>query len=193
MVLKGQAGPGLLGTYESERKPLCELIVEQAYTRYIKRVDSSLPTSNLAPLLDDVAIELGSTYTSDALLEDPHRPSGRPGTRVPHIMLRRRRDSVSTLDLADHGFALLAGEEGRGWTEAARALAATGIPLTAYRIGPGADLEDPEECFAATVGIRAGGALLLRPDGVIAWRAPGPRSEARGELDTVIRRVLFLD
>ena len=86
---------------EPERKPQCELIVEQAYARYIKRVDPSLPATNLAPLLDDAAIELGSVYGSDAildeeerrgaaaLLEDPHNPSGRPGTRVPHIMLQR--------------------------------------------------------------------------------------------------------
>jgi 2-polyprenyl-6-methoxyphenol hydroxylase-like FAD-dependent oxidoreductase len=191
MVLRGEAGPGLLDTYELERRPLCELIVEQAYTRYIKRVDASLPTSNLAPLLDDAAIELGSTYSSDALLEDPHRPSGRPGTRVPHVMLRRGSVSVSTLDLADHGFAVLADAEGRGWINAASALAAAGIPLTAYRIGPGADLEDPYDRFAETVGIRAGGALLLRPDGVIAWRATASSRDARAELDTVIRRVLF--
>ena len=125
MVVGGTAGPQLLDSYEPERKPQCELIVEQAYARYIKRVDPSLPTTNLAPLLDDAAIELGAVYSSDAILdegqgrsaaaslEDPHNPSGRPGTRVPHIMLRRNGVAVSTHDLPKNGFALLAGAGGR--------------------------------------------------------------------------------
>ena len=133
---QGTAGPRLLDSYETERKPQCELIVEQAYARYIKRVDPSLPATNLAPLLDDAAIELGSVYSSDAildeeqgrsanaLLEDPRNPSGRPGTRVPHIMLQRNGVAVSTLDLPESGFALLAGAGGRSWTQAADALAA---------------------------------------------------------------------
>ena len=50
--------PRLLDSYESERKPQCDLVVEQA-TRYVKRVDPSLPASNLAPLLDDAAISSG--------------------------------------------------------------------------------------------------------------------------------------
>jgi 2-polyprenyl-6-methoxyphenol hydroxylase-like FAD-dependent oxidoreductase len=203
MVLKGQAGAALLDSYEPERKPLCELIVEQAYARYIKRVDPSLPTSNLAPLLDDAAIELGSIYTSDAvvsetkrlgdepLLEDPHRPSGRPGARVAHVMLRRGTAAVSTLDLPDHRFALLAGAEGRGWANAAEQLAAAGMPLAVYRIGPGADLEDPDGLFAQSVGIGADGAVLLRPDAVIAWRAGEARDAARARLEAICRRVLF--
>jgi 2-polyprenyl-6-methoxyphenol hydroxylase-like FAD-dependent oxidoreductase len=205
LVLKAQAGPGLLDSYEPERKPLCELIVEQAYTRYVKRVDPSLPASNLAPLLDDASIELGSIYRStavldeagghrdDALLEDPHQPSGRPGTRVPHIVLRRGTASVSTHDLPQYGFALLAGAQGGGWQDAAYALTAAGIPLTVYRIGTGGDLEDPDGRFAAMVGIDAGGAVLLRPDSVIAWRATGARPDAQTQLEAVMRGLTFRD
>ena len=201
LVLQGAAGPALLDTYQPERKPLCELIVEQAYTRYIKRVDSSLPASNLAPLLDDPSIELGSIYASGAILseaggagaalEDPHHPSGRPGTRVPHIPLRRGNTSVSTHDLPAYSFALLAAVGDPGWADAATALAAAGAPLKVYRVGPGADLADSDGCFARTVGIEAGGALLLRPDGVIAWRAVGPRPDARAQLTAVMQRLTF--
>ena len=48
LVLKAAAGPGLLDSYEAERKPQCELIVEQAYARYVKRVDPTLPATDLA-------------------------------------------------------------------------------------------------------------------------------------------------
>jgi 2-polyprenyl-6-methoxyphenol hydroxylase-like FAD-dependent oxidoreductase len=203
MVLEGTAGPRLLDTYEYERKPQCELIVEQAYARYIKRVDPSLSATNLAPLLDDPAIELGSVYSSDAildegqgrsaaaLLEDPRHPSGRPGTRVPHITLQRDGVPVSTLDLPENGFALLAGAGGRSWTEAANGLAAAGIPLRALGIAPDGDLADPDGRLEKTVGIGAQGALLLRPDGVIGWRTAGPLPDPRAKLEDVMNQLTF--
>jgi 2-polyprenyl-6-methoxyphenol hydroxylase-like FAD-dependent oxidoreductase len=203
LVLKGAAGPGLLDSYEPERRPLCELIVEQAYARYVKRVDPSLPATDLAPLLDDAAIELGSVYRSAAvlgegvgrsagvLLEDPHSPSGRPGTRVPHVMLQRGDAAVSTHDLPENGFALIAGARGHAWTEAADTLAATGIPLKAYRVGPDGDLADPGGRLEQLVGIGAEGALLLRPDGVIGWRAAGRHAGPRAMLDDVMTRLTF--
>lgn len=203
MVLQGAAGPGLLDSYESERKPLCELIVEQAYARYVKRVDPSLPAADLAPLLDDAAIELGSVYSPDAildedegrnaavLLEDPHNPSGRPGTRVPHIMLQRSGVLVSTHDLPGTGFALLAAAGGHDWTEAANALTAAGYPLKAHRIAPDGNLADPEARFEKAAGVGARGALLLRPDGVIGWRTRGPHPDPRARLGEVMRWLTF--
>jgi 2-polyprenyl-6-methoxyphenol hydroxylase-like FAD-dependent oxidoreductase len=201
MVLKGAAGPELLDSYESERKPQCELIVEQAYARYVKRVDPSLPATHLALLLDDAAIELGAVYRSDAileeeqrtitdLLEDPHKPSGSPGTRVPHIVLQRNGVAVSTHDLSENGFVLLAGAGAQNWVAAANILAAEReIPLKAYRIAPDGDLADSDGRFESTAGIGAQGALLLRPDGVIGWRTRSPHADARARLDEVMRRL----
>jgi len=191
--------------YEAERKPQCELIVEQAYARYVSRVDPSLPATNLAPLLDDVAIELGSVYCSDAILdeeadkrsatplfEDPRKPSGSPGTRVPHIILQRDGVAVSTHDLPQGGFVLLADAGGRDWTEAGNALAvAMQIPLKAHRIAPDGDLANPDGLFEATVGVGPQGALLLRPDGVIGWRTSGPHADPRARLDEAMRRLTF--
>jgi 2-polyprenyl-6-methoxyphenol hydroxylase-like FAD-dependent oxidoreductase len=205
MVLGGAADPRLLDSYEPERKPQCELIVEQAYARYVKRVDPSLPASNLAPLLDDAAIELGSVYCSDAILdseneqrsaaaplEDPRKPSGDPGTRVPHIMLQRNGVAVSTHDLTKAGFVLLAGADGGSWTDAATAFAvAPGIPLQSHRIAPDGDLKSPDGRFEATVGIGPQGALLLRPDGVIGWRSRGPHADPHLRLNEVMRQLTF--
>ena len=42
LVLDGSAGPGLLETYDAERRPVGELTVEQAYTRYVVRLDPEL-------------------------------------------------------------------------------------------------------------------------------------------------------
>jgi hypothetical protein len=48
-VVKGEAGPALLDTYEAERLPLCELTVEQAYTRYATRVVPERGTDGVQP------------------------------------------------------------------------------------------------------------------------------------------------
>jgi 2-polyprenyl-6-methoxyphenol hydroxylase-like FAD-dependent oxidoreductase len=203
MVLDGAAGPRLLDSYEPERRPQCELIVEQAYARYVKRVDPSLQATNLAPLLDDAAIELGAVYSSDALVseeeqrsagalvEDPRNPSCRPGTRVPHIVVERDGIAVSTLDLPAKSFAVLAGADGRAWTQAAHGLAAAGIPLKAYRIAPDGDLTAPDGRFERTVGIGVQDALLLRPDGVIAWRTAGSHADPHAKLDDVMQQLMF--
>lgn len=45
--------------------------------------------------------------------------------------------------------------------------------VDAYRIGNGGDLTDPEGRFAAAFAMTTGGAVLVRPDGFVAWRAEG--------------------
>ncbi|MGE5722449.1 MAG: FAD-dependent monooxygenase [Sphingomonadales bacterium] len=201
MVLRGQAGAGLLDSYEPERKPMCELIVEQAYRRYIERVDPSLPSADLAAPIDDPSIELGSIYRSSAILgeetgggalvEDPHHPSGRPGTRVPHMMLEGANGPVSTLDLAGKEFALVAGADGGAWVDAARAIASSGVPLAVHRVGPDGDLAAPDGRFERLVGIAPDGALLLRPDAVIGWRSRGKADDPQAALQGAVNRLTF--
>jgi len=46
-----------------------------------------------------------------------------------------------------------------------------GRALSAFAIGPGGDFEEPEDCRADVHGLAAGGAVLVRPDGHVAWRS----------------------
>jgi len=46
-----------------------------------------------------------------------------------------------------------------------------GRALSAFAIGPGGDFEEPEGCRADVHGLAAGGAVLVRPDGHVAWRS----------------------
>ena len=182
MVLRGEANPALLDSYEAERRPIAHMTVEQAYRRYVERVDPSLPASDLAPNLADTGIELGAVYRSHAalseddndaaLVEAPEVPSGRPGTRLPHLWLE---EGVSTLDLAGDGFVLLVGPAGQGWIDAAKAAG-----LTSHRLPPAA---------STATGIGADGALLLRPDAVIAWQSKGEASDAASVLADVMHRL----
>jgi len=183
-VTQGRAGPGLLDTYTAERRPISELTVEQAYTRYALRVDPSLPRDDLRPPLDDPAIELGSIYRSSAVhadatpeepLDDPHARTWTEGTRVPHLPLAD--GTGSTLDTAAPGFALLADGARDNWQQAAgQAHDALGVTVTVHQLSPG------------TIT----GAALIRPDGVIAWKPPAgvPAAGAASQLTPVLSALL---
>lgn len=200
LVLKGVAGEGLLDTYEAERKPVGKLTVEQAFTRYVMRTAPWLQaTQKTEPLVHDFNIEIGYLYHSDAVIAEPGGPTGhadpretfgRPGARAPHVWLKRNGAEISTIDLTGN-FLLLAGAEGGQWVGAARRAAAKRrLPLDAYAIGT--DLHDPEARFARAYGLSERGAVLIRPDGFVAWRATSAASAPERVLDDVLTRLLHL-
>jgi 2-polyprenyl-6-methoxyphenol hydroxylase-like FAD-dependent oxidoreductase len=203
LVANGTAGPGLLDTYDVERRPVSDLIVEQAYTRYVLRVDPSLSREDLAAPLDDASIELGTVYRSAAIapasdddpataVEDPRRPSGRPGVRAPHLPVEVDGLPGSVLDVFGRGFVLLTGTEGQPWCQAAAEVGvALGVSLDAHKVGADETLVDQADAFPETFGVDSGGALIVRPDGVIAWRATTAVEDPRAEIEQVMRRLLF--
>lgn len=117
-------------------------------------------------------------------------PVARPGSRAPHVWLERDGTCLSTLDLFGSGFTLLAGAEGKAWHDSARALAAAlGVPLEAYTIGSGGDLGDLDERWSVAYGVGRQGAVLVRPDGYVAWRRPSGATDPSAELEAVFRVV----
>lgn len=201
LVLEGKAGPGLLTSYDAERRPVSSFTVEQAYSRYVLRLDPELGKDDLVPIVDDETIDLGLRYRSDAILveegddgaerENPHEPSGRPGFRAPHVMLTRGGVPLSTLDLFGGGFALLAGAKGGTWCAAARAAGQRlGVALHAYRVANDGELVDKTGRFATSYGTGSGGAVLVRPDGYVAWRATGPDERAEATLTSALTQIL---
>jgi 2,4-dichlorophenol 6-monooxygenase len=153
-------------------------------------------------------IEIGFVYENGAVVPDgtpapprdpmghEHTPSTRPGARLAHAWLQRGGERVSTLDLVGRGgFTLLAREGGEPWTAAAQVLAGElGLPLSALRIGEGCELSDPSGRWASLVDTQADGALLVRPDGHVGWRArtlpADPAGALRDALATILPRAV---
>jgi 2,4-dichlorophenol 6-monooxygenase len=152
-------------------------------------------------------VELGHRYASGAVVgdgtpepvpdRDPelyYQPTTWPGARLPHVWLGRGNARVSTLDLAGSGrFCLLTGIAGEPWATAADAVAARGaIPLTAHVIGPGRPVIDLYGDWARAREVGEDGAVLVRPDGHVAWRAADlaadPAAVLTGVLDTILGR-----
>ena len=203
-VLHGEAGPDLLATYDAERRPVGAFTVEQSYARYVGRVAPYLGTSDAAQVLDDLYLELGYRYDSPAVLtapedaalphQHPGESQGRPGSRAPHVFLERFGARVSALDLFGRRFVLLAGASGNAWRDAAAAAAGQlGVGLDAYLVGPGLDLADPDAAFPGAYGITPEGAVLVRPDGFVAWRATDADAAGVPAMADVLSRVLCLD
>ncbi|PWB88403.1 methanobactin biosynthesis FAD monooxygenase MbnF [Methylosinus sporium] len=202
MTLDGDADPALLDTYELERRPVAQLAIARATENYVERLrqdradlSSALGRENLL----DVAMSY--RYRSQAIsLEEPDdglptddtlHPSGKPGTRLAHVSLTRGEASISTHDLVGPGFVLLAGPSGTAWTRAADVLTRGGAPLTAFRVG--SDLLDHDGSFLTWTGLEPAGALLVRPDGFIAWRSVGDRDGHTALLAEAMARALCID
>jgi 2,4-dichlorophenol 6-monooxygenase len=133
--------------------------------------------------------------TEEVWKRDPQlylQPTTRPGAKLPHAWLvgdDGRR--VSTLDLVGKGrFSLVTGIAGRAWADAAAEL---GLPfLQTVVIGvPGA--LDSYCNWHAVREIDEAGALLVRPDGVVAWRqrsGVAKVSQAKRELQQALASIL---
>jgi 2-polyprenyl-6-methoxyphenol hydroxylase-like FAD-dependent oxidoreductase len=211
-VLKGWAGPALLATYQSERAPITQQIVDQmmrnaaAARRKDEAPKPGAPSARPAPgrpeFFREHGLVFGGTYESAAIipdgtpavpLENPttdYVPNARPGSRAPHLWVERGSETISTLDVFGSGMVVLAGLEGRAWCDAAREIAARGIPIRGLRVGRDADLVDRDGAWERAYGVERDGAVLVRPDGYVAWRCPTSMAQPKGELESALSRIL---
>lgn len=117
------------------------------------------------------AIDMGYRYRSSAVIPDgtqdddttaDYVPSAAPGGRAPHLWISGR--TRSTIDLFDRHFVLLT-TPSSGWRSAA-----AGVEHLQCTV-----VEAPD--WPKLYGISDGGAVLVRPDGHVAWRSATPPDE----------------
>jgi 2-polyprenyl-6-methoxyphenol hydroxylase-like FAD-dependent oxidoreductase len=183
-VLHGWGGMSLLDSYEAERKPVGE--------RNVARSRGQLRE------LSGVAADMGAVYESAVIASDedlaplptidPTMPS-RPGARAAHIWIERNEDWVSTLDLFDGTMVMLAGPAGHAWCEAASdAARQLAVPLDTCLLSGSRLLVDPAKAWRTRYGLEADRAVLVRPDGHVAWRAP--RGVAENRVATITNALM---
>jgi putative polyketide hydroxylase len=196
-VLKGQAGPRLLDTYSVEREPVGRVNAAESLQAWQAAFDSGGPQPAARSLRD---VDLGYRYASTAVLTDsspvdpplgdPTDPAA-PGHRAPHLWLDQAPHRHSTIDLFDQSFVLLHGPAGPAWASAAPTLRdSSSVALVIQCVS--------DSSWPARYGVQPSGAVLVRPDGHIAWRhrdLPSDREAVAAELvgralETVIVRNL---
>lgn len=155
-----------------------------------------------------LGVELGQRYTSAAVVDDGtefpapvrdpelyYQPTTHPGARLPHAWLGTADPTaprVSTHDVCGHGrFTVLTGINGAAWAEAAaQVAAATGVEIAAHVIGPGQHYEDLYGDWARQREHTDSGALLVRPDNHIGFRAMSMVEDPRQALEDALSAVL---
>jgi 2-polyprenyl-6-methoxyphenol hydroxylase-like FAD-dependent oxidoreductase len=200
-VLDGRAGDELLQTYHDERQPVAAFTTEQAYTRYVLRLDPALGKENLVPIVEEATVELGYRYRSrgissasegdEAMWEDPRQPSGRPGFRAPHLPITLDGRACSTLDLFGREFVAVAGRDGQSWRPACEAAGSSlGVRVAMHVIDPATD---PSGRFGVLYGTGSDGVALVRPDGFVAWRTGATEADPVRALTDALARALARD
>jgi len=146
-------------------------------------------------------VDLNQRYTSDAIVPDGtpapgfdrdrelyHQPSSRPGAKLPHAWITSGTRTVSTLDTVGKGrFTLLTGIGGDAWLRAAESQP---LDIATVVIGPGQEYEDPYGDWARLSEVSDAGALLVRPDGYVAFRHADAAENAEQLLTDALRRIL---
>jgi putative polyketide hydroxylase len=196
-VLRGDAAPALLDTYDEERRPLIEATLEQALARlrrWFRDLGGKLPpTGDIAP---DYDVVLGQRYRAGAFVSDDAlgdrapfadhtRLAAEPGTRAPHVLVDDHGEIRSTLDWFGHELVLLCGPESR-WPDVVSSLARSPSTLRSVRL-PTRGVHTGENAWPERFGVGRDGAVLVRPDGFVAWRSHGwphaPEAALRAVLD----------
>ena len=160
----------VLDRYDAERRPVAALTVEQALLRLAGRPALRVDIPTDRSLFSEFAVTDGYRYRPT----DPEGPdvaepanwSGEPGTRLPHTAVR----GGSSLDLVPLDRPLvLTGIPDSPWSDAARRL---GLAT------------DHDATLTARLRLGPAGALLVRPDAVVAWRAEQGHADPAAALRT---------
>ncbi|MCX7303568.1 MAG: FAD-dependent monooxygenase [Hyphomicrobiales bacterium] len=155
---------------------------------------------------DAHGVEMNQRYKSGAVVTDGqpepafekdhelhYHPTSWPGARVPHAwVFSDAGEKVSTLDLTGKGrFTILTGIGGQGWIDAARTVGSElGIDIACHTIGPRQHWQDFTGDWARAREVSDTGAILVRPDQHVAWRAEAKVADPVAELRRVFKSIL---
>jgi 2,4-dichlorophenol 6-monooxygenase len=153
-------------------------------------------------------VEMNQRYESSAVISDEgskpeewrrdrdlyNQPTTRPGAKIPHAWLVGPDGSrVSTLDVTGKGFfTVVTGLAGTAWKDAVCQL---DLPFLRIVVTGSPEAQDLYCEWQRVREIEEAGALLVRPDGVVAWRdkeGAADSKDAGEKLSAAIRSVLDL-
>jgi putative polyketide hydroxylase len=193
-VVRGFGGDRLLDDYHEERYAHSEEIVSASVDNLRGVIEGHRPNTpppghapgegpkGPPPNRSQMGLYLGFTYASGSVLPDgtafpavsdprnEYVQSATPGARAPHIWLDPRYE-ISTLDLFGGGFCLLTADASRWQPSVDNVRFATCLPLRLCDIAAIARTQEICSEWMQLYGVDINGAVLIRPDGMVAWRS----------------------
>jgi putative polyketide hydroxylase len=178
MVINGQAEESLLDTYFTERVQIakantfCSINNAKRFEKiFTALVENDLVTfeaalKDQAHHINNILLDLGFVYGSEYQTQEDYQPSANIGARAPHCWLLKDNAQKSTLDLYDHQFVLVCHPEAHDWQEKYQQ-----FPCKIVTIGEHGGYLDKNHDFLEKYGISKQGAVLVRPDGHVAWHS----------------------
>jgi 2-polyprenyl-6-methoxyphenol hydroxylase-like FAD-dependent oxidoreductase len=211
-IMSGSASDTLLDSFDIERREVAQRVIRycmdnlhyvldirhaQTLEQQEEAIEASRPYGNWSGLDLGVHYEQPIAFVDDETPQPVREnyvtdfePIARPGHRAPHFWTQQDGQRISSIALFDRDFVLLAGPEGLAWIEAAKHLKGLNDgSIQAFTVGESADLV-PDRDFLALYGIASGGAVLVRPDGHVAFRSPTSVAAPLKSLQSVLRTVL---
>lgn len=219
-VEQGRAAATLLDTYEAERRPIARLNCRQSLANAMKMMvlrgalglhpsatandldaalDDPSPRESIAAAVQEQAthfdmlgLQLGYVYEtplnqgrpapSCEVDPTPFSPTGEVGSRLPHAWTS---DGRSTLDLVDRELPTIVSFGAHAdWAQATHGASS---PTRLVRVGADVAITD---AWRALCGVGSDGAILVRPDQHIAWRALDASDATPGAVSAVLTTIL---
>ncbi len=178
MVIRKEADDSLLDTYYSERVQIAQTNTKWTASnaqRFVKiftaLAQNDLPTfeealRDQAHHINNILLDLGFIYGQEYQNQEVYRPTTQVGARAPHCWIKKGDQELSTLDLYNRQFVLVCHPAAQHWQDQF-----CRFPCKIVTIGERGDYQDKEQNFLKTYEISPQGAVLVRPDGHVAWRA----------------------
>lgn len=178
MVMNKQADESLLDTYFTERVQIAKTNTawSMSNAKRFEKIFGALAENDWATFeealkdqthhINSILLDLGFVYGQEYETQKVYKPTAQVGARAPHSWIVKGNEQMSTLDLYKDRFVLVCSPEAHYWQDQFRH-----FPCDVVTIGEKGAYLDKNGDFLEKYGISQKGAVLVRPDGHVAWRS----------------------
>lgn len=204
-VVNGWAEPELLVSYQQERSPITDAVLgwSSINAKRITEVYTALFEDDWKTAekliyeqeshLNSLGLDIGFIYSAGAIDTSEqvnrefdtsnYQPNTIPGSRAPCIKLQNQSSMILTNDLFEKNFVLLTADTSEKWRSAITRLNKyLPFDVLCYTVGESGDYNDINNDFLEKYQLSEQGAVLVRPDGHVAWRSQFYNDEADAKL-----------
>ncbi|MAZ40237.1 MAG: hypothetical protein CMF49_08960 [Legionellales bacterium] len=190
-VLKGWADASILQSYQVERSAIAQANIDWSShnAERLVKIFTALEAGDITTAekhihsqhqhVNNLGLDIGFVYKQGLFIEEKksraaksvevetYQPSGEPGARAPHVVLQFGHKTLSTLDLFEQDYVFLTMNP--AWEIAVDSINSQLNHPVKYYLISSTCYHDINHAFLTCYQLEQSGAVLVRPDGHIAW------------------------